>query len=590
MIFFNGKKLSEIEVITDGKPSSEKAKRIFEEYAEKTCGKADKRSGKTEIAVTEIFDDDFFDISQSGEGIRIEGGKRGVIYGVYEIFERAGWRFLAKGIEYFPEKDVYLTSEDITTKQTTPVKYREVLGNSSGNSANSFLKFRHNTNFWAERLKEEDGGGIFFAGVPAHSMTGSENLKEYAETHPEYFSLKNGKRITDRMGQVCFSNSEMRDAVVKSSLKLLRAKPQASYISVTPGDNGNYCECENCKKLYEKYSLSDLFVMLANKVARAVKDEFPKVKIHIFAYGALQEPPSVPLEDNVIIQYCYNGCKNHSYSDENCPVNTERRKLFESWTKGAKNVLLWDYANCFKYELISLPSIKNMLSEFRYYVSHNITGMFFEYIHMDGVGSSVFAELKTYLLSKLMWDPYMSEEEFSRHKTEFARLYYGRGYEKILEYIDLYENTLSENAHFSYDLLKFHKSADGEWSCRRSEDGEYGPDFDSLIEENKREAFFKKAFALFDAAAALAADEQKERIAKDRIQVLYLYNILNFDKAMKSGTEEEKEKVLSVNKELIDGIIRYDLRITFWGQTTEDMHKELMNCYSVSPRKWNYKW
>ena len=156
MIFFNGKKLSEIEVITDGKPSSEKAKRIFEEYAEKTCGKADKRSGKTEIAVTEFFDDDFFDISQSGEGIRIEGGKRGVIYGVYEIFERAGWRFLAKGIEYFPEKDVYLTSEDITTTQTTPVKYREVLGNSSGNSANSFLKFRHNTNFWAERLKEEE--------------------------------------------------------------------------------------------------------------------------------------------------------------------------------------------------------------------------------------------------------------------------------------------------------------------------------------------------------------------------------------------------------------------------------------------------
>ncbi|MBQ7642477.1 MAG: DUF4838 domain-containing protein [Clostridia bacterium] len=557
----------------------------------KTSGEGGAGKLKITFSVTEFSDDDLFVISADDGGISVTGGKRGLIYGVYEIYARAGWQFYAKGVEVFPEKDVFLTASDISIKETTPVKYREVLGNSSGNSSETFLKYRFNTNFWSHKLKEEDGDGIRFAGVPAHSITGEYNLKDYAATHPEYFSLKDGVRITDRMGQLCFSNENAINAVVEASLKILRENAGASYISVTPGDNNNFCECENCKKLYEKYSLSDIFVNLANKVAGAIKDEFPKVKVHIFAYGKLQDPPkTVGPAVNVIIQYCYCSCKRHAFTDDNCPVNKQARKKFEDWTKNAENVLLWDYANCFKYEMVNLPSLSNIVSEFHYYKDHKFTGTFFEYIHMDKVGSSVFAELKTYLLSKLMWKPDMQENEFNGLIDGFLAAYYGKSGEYIRKYISLYENSIRKDLHFSYDLLRYMPALNGTYTVKRAEDGGYDCALSDFFDEDAAEGFFKEAFALWDKALSVAKGEEKERVYRDRLQILYLYDYILFDKVMNSGGEEDKKLALSRNKELIDGIIKYNLRITFWGRYTDEMHAELKNCYGISSAHWNYKW
>ena len=50
--------------------------------------------------------------------------------------------------------------------------------------------------------------------------------------------------------------------------------------------------------------------------------------------------------------------------------------------------------------------------------------------------SGEFGELRTYLLAKLMWDPYMSEEEYYNHMNEFLKAYYGNGWIYIRLYID----------------------------------------------------------------------------------------------------------------------------------------------------------
>ncbi len=54
----------------------------------------------------------------------------------------------------------------------------------------------------------------------------------------------------------------------------------------------------------------------------------------------------------------------------------------------------------------------------------------------------MYDELKSYLIGKLMWNAYMSEEEYDRHINEFLQAYYGKGWKHIRRYIDLeYETT-----------------------------------------------------------------------------------------------------------------------------------------------------
>ena len=50
--------------------------------------------------------------------------------------------------------------------------------------------------------------------------------------------------------------------------------------------------------------------------------------------------------------------------------------------------------------------------------------------------SGEFGELRTYLLAKLMWDPYMTEEEYYTHMNEFLKAYYGDGWVYIRMFID----------------------------------------------------------------------------------------------------------------------------------------------------------
>ena len=70
----------------------------------------------------------------------------------------------------------------------------------------------------------------------------------------------------------------------------------------------------------------------------------------------------------------------------------------------------------------------------RFYAENNVKGVFPEGNYMSVSGE--FAELRAYLLAKLLTDPMMSEEEYNRHMDEFLAAYYGEGWSYIRAYID----------------------------------------------------------------------------------------------------------------------------------------------------------
>ena len=64
--------------------------------------------------------------------------------------------------------------------------------------------------------------------------------------------------------------------------------------------------------------------------------------------------------------------------------------------------------------------------------------------------SGEFGELRSYLLAKLMMDPYMSEKEYSEHINDFLKGYYGAGWFYIRTYIDTI-TTAATNCQGIYD-------------------------------------------------------------------------------------------------------------------------------------------
>ena len=64
----------------------------------------------------------------------------------------------------------------------------------------------------------------------------------------------------------------------------------------------------------------------------------------------------------------------------------------------------------------------------------NVKGMFTQGNRNSRSGE--FGELRAYLLSKLMMDPYMGEEKYYQLMDEFLAAYYGEGWAYIRMYID----------------------------------------------------------------------------------------------------------------------------------------------------------
>ncbi len=580
MIYFNGNKLNKYTILDDGKPTSVYASKELKKYISLACGDFETDDLlKFYVATTDSDDDEHFCIKNEENNLSVTGGKRGVIYGIYEFLtEYCGFGFYAENFEVIPKLiDKICLPNRIFNEQTSGLKFREI-GVNNINNTDTLLKFRFNSNAWSYELSEEVGGGYSYAGIPVHSMTGAYLLKDYVETNPELFALVDGKRLTDRMGQVCFSAKNLVPVLIKEVLKVLDENPTANFVSLTEGDNQNFCQCDECKKLYEQYSLTEIFINIINQVARVVKEKYPKVLVHTCGYHATMFPPQkegLKYDENVIYQYAVGRCKNHAYDDPACSWNQETYNNFKNWTKKVDHFFVWDYTNCFYYQMINMPEIQNLRKNYKFFADYNSFGIFNESVHKRDddtmEDTTCFIDLKTYLHSKLMWNPYMSEEEFNKHYLRFMSNYYGASYPYLMEYISLYESSINPEFH-------------GSWHPKR----QYFSD-EFILPENKAN-FIQKAEKLWNKAIEVSEPAFIEKVKKEHVQFLYLKQILIFDDVMANGTDVQKAKLLEDNKKLIDLILKYKLKITFYGMTIEEHAEYLPRYYNVSPKEWNYSW
>ena len=418
-------------------------------------GKTNRESGSL-VLDRESIGEESFAIRSDGNGRMMiaGGGARGTLYGVYEFLEKyVGWRFIAQDCDViYQSKKIELKNLD--DSQSPCFEWRDPYWSPYFKSDIS-VKRRVNFCNYPRSIPDDMGGGIRITGSFAHTMM-------------SYTGVPMDE-------QPCLSDPEIYEKVIDAVQALLDKNPDARIISVTQNDNTNYCKCAKCAAVDEEEGgPSGSMIRFVNKVAEHFEKDYPNLMIHTFAYQYTRKPPEVTKpRDNVVVQICsIECCFNHSLGDSSCEKNKEFIDDIGGWSKICDNIYIWDYTlSAGEHYLTQLNSFHVFGDNLRFLAKYKVIGVFEQGEYCGG--DYGYATLRAYLLSKLLWNPNVSDEVYEGWILEFIQGYYGDAWEYIYNLFKFYCNGSDPDEHIglcpaieeniSNDYLKEHKEEVTGW-------------------------------------------------------------------------------------------------------------------------------
>lgn len=443
---------AKLEIITENNlPEDGKAFLVGETQLEKSVVEIDRSSIKA----------DGFRLYSDGKYFVIAGAdSRGTLYGVYTFLEEyLGVRWFTPTLEVVPENEDIIVDAD--TDRIVEPSFAVRRNDCSGTNDAHRARTKMNVSFWQPATAH--GGALTYVVWDA-SLPSLVPDSLFAE-HPEYFALlEDGTRSTDH---VCLSNPDVLDITIESVRKEIEKNTiGAKYVHIGQKDNENYCRCENCEALYEKYgSLCAPTLIFTNNLADALDEDYPDFMFTFFAYLETAKPPqdfSLKCNYNVAPVLCglHSACRSHPLTEcghEDVQEETlltaygehepQIAKDFENWTKVADTTYIYDYTINFLNVAQFFSNLGTMQSTMKYMHDIGITG----YIYNCGDGHyAAFNELRNYLLTKVQWDVNCDVEY---HMVDFLNAYYGEDAAPyIKEILDIQTAQIAATAHaFDFD-------------------------------------------------------------------------------------------------------------------------------------------
>ncbi|MBQ4338273.1 MAG: DUF4838 domain-containing protein, partial [Clostridia bacterium] len=465
----NGLKVYEsvIVVSSDASATDIYASQRLKHYLDRITGKNieivnDFDSSEYEICVGET-NRDKTDFSESADGsyiitstdkrIIINGaGNKGTINGVYAFLEKfCGCHWYETQVIIAPENSTLTVPADIDIKYTPFFEYTET---DTASSRDIEFSLANGLIGGAYRdFTAEQGTAVEYLGRFCHTMTTFFCKSEtYFEEHPEYFALRNGKRTPN---QLCLTNEKVKDIVTAEVLELLESEhnPDADIqiVSLTQHDNFDYCQCNNCKAIDdENGSQSGTMITFVNEIARRVKEHgYDNVVFDTFAYQYTRKAPTkvVPRED-VIVRLCsIECCFGHTLDDPKCEQNVDFMNDLRKWGKICNRIYIWDYVHNYANTLCIFPNFGVLQRNIQIFYENNAKGLYEEGNYYIDNSDAEFAEMRTYLLSKLMQNPYL---DYEAEMDGYLNGVYGPGGRYIREFIDIItEHAVTDSKHLS---------------------------------------------------------------------------------------------------------------------------------------------
>ncbi len=376
---------------------------------------------------------DAFILKTVGPHVIVLGGRRGAQYGVYELLERfGGCRWYASWHSKIPKLDAFAVPADLNETQRPAFFMREPFWY---DMFNTYQAIRNKCNGNRMNLGNEHGGKVRFgAGLFVHTLGRLMPVNEFFATHPEYFSEKDGVRISERT-QACLSNPDVLRIVTERVLEKIRKDPTGTLYSVSQNDWYNPCQCANCKALVEKFggTESGIMIWFVNQVAEAVEKEFPNALIETLAYQYTREPPKkIRPRHNVVPRLCTIECDfAHPLRTSNYESNKKFLKDIEGWAAISKRLYIWDYVTNFRGYLTPYPNFWSIPDNLKLFRDCHVLGVMSQGAYQGYHGD--FAELKGWVTAKLMWNPDQPVEPLL---DDFFNGYYGKAAPYVREYFD----------------------------------------------------------------------------------------------------------------------------------------------------------
>lgn len=366
---------------------------------------------------------DFISLNFSKSSISITGNNIEMLsYGVYEFIENfLGVKWYSTDYTLIPE----LNSINIPLKEIVykpPVTTRTV---------HSRLFYKDPS--FAQKLKvSNEAFPNYVPNARVHTFHKFLPFEDFYKEHPEYYALRNGKRLAT---QLCLTNKNVLNIVKDSVGSFFKKHPLSSVISVSQDDNTQYCTCDNCSKIHDREgSPAGSMIYFVNLIARS----FPEKTISTLAYQYTRKPPLTKPESNVLITLCSIEC------DRSVPIN-QGCKDFQSdlkgWSKLTENIRIWDYTTQFTNFLAPFPNWGTIKPNINLFVNNNAKWIFEQHSN----NPSELFELRSYLMAKLLWNPNLSSDLLIK---EFTDGYYGRGGIYIVKYINEIKKQLNDAKPF----------------------------------------------------------------------------------------------------------------------------------------------
>jgi hypothetical protein len=379
--------------------------------------------GRTKYAQSKNMDvdglgEDGYQLKRFGNHVVIVGGEKGGLqYGAYDFLESLGFRKYAPGETFVPA--LLPTSFTQTELLVRPrINYRTTSYSAMGEQGYAD---------W-HKLSSRNDWGLF-----VHTFDTLVPEKQYGESNPEFYSLISGKR---RPGtQLCLSNPAVLDVLVSNLRNKIQEKPTARYWSVSQDDNDQYCRCQGCTALNTQYGgvPSGSIVHFVNQVAKA----FPDKIISTLAYWySRKAPKNIAIEPNVNIMLC------NIESSRQAPVFVTDKNFsddLKNWGALAKDILIWDYNVQFTNYVSPFPNLFTIKPNIEFYTANNVNALFMQ---ANNEPAAEMALLRSYLISKLMWNPAADDKAII---DEFVQGYYGAAGRFIRAYIDRMQTALVES-------------------------------------------------------------------------------------------------------------------------------------------------
>lgn len=400
-------------------------------------------------------------VIKSGENrIEINGaGNSGTLRGVYRFLdEYAGFKCYSEAIGFKSYTGKLELPENADISYTPYFEYTDTDWISPRNDIYSLANGLNGGVY--RTLTPEQGGTVNYIGPFCHTFaTFFCAAEKYFDEHPEYFALRDGKRTPE---QLCLTNEDVYKIVLEEVFALLKEKHDKNadlqIISLTQNDSdskGNYCTCDNCKALDDANgSHSGTTISFVNRIAKEVANAgYDNVALDTFAYRYTRKAPSnVVPEKNVIVRICtIECCFSHALDDATCEQNVELMQDLSTWNKICNHIYIWDYTNNYAYTLGIFPDFGVIQKNLQTFTKNGVKGIYEQGNHYASTCNTEFAELRAYLLSRLMQDPFCDLE---KEADGFLNAFYGEGGKEIGEAIRLITVNAEKHHAEIYSLME----------------------------------------------------------------------------------------------------------------------------------------